>query len=161
MSGFANHAIDRNLDLVLERVIDISPDKVWAGWTQPALIMKWFTPAPWQTIDCTIDLRPGGVFYTLMRSPEGLEFPNRGCILEVVENERLVMTDTLGAGWRPAAGGFFTALVVLEPHGVGGTKYTAITKHADEAARQKHEDMGFHTGWGKALDQLVALVKSG
>jgi uncharacterized protein YndB with AHSA1/START domain len=30
----------------------------------------------------------------------------------------------------------------------------------DEAARKRHEEMGFHQGWGKALDQLVALVKS-
>ncbi|MGH8588953.1 MAG: SRPBCC domain-containing protein, partial [Gammaproteobacteria bacterium] len=36
--------------------------------------------------------------------------------------------------------------------------YTALVLHGDEEARKEHEAMGFHEGWGKALDQLVALV---
>ncbi len=40
-----------------------------------------------------------------------------------------------------------------------GTKYTAIVLHADESSRAKHEAMGFHEGWGTALDQLVEHVK--
>jgi uncharacterized protein YndB with AHSA1/START domain len=31
--------------------------------------------------------------------------------------------------------------------------------HGNEEDRKKHEAMGFHEGWGKALDQLVAMVK--
>lgn len=30
--------------------------------------------------------------------------------------------------------------------------------HKDDADRQKHADMGFEHGWGKALDQLVAIA---
>jgi uncharacterized protein YndB with AHSA1/START domain len=51
-----------------------------------------------------------------------------------------------------------TAIIFLEPHG-RGTKYTALAIHGEEAGRRKHEEMGFHEGWGKALDQLVAVVK--
>ncbi len=50
-------------------------------------------------------------------------------------------------------------MILFEPHG-SGTKYTAIAIHGDEEGAKKHADMGFHEGWGKALDQLVALVKS-
>ncbi|HEY2939715.1 MAG TPA: SRPBCC domain-containing protein [Gaiellaceae bacterium] len=39
-----------------------SPELVWMAWTQPEHLKKWFTPAPWTTVDCEIDLRPGGVF---------------------------------------------------------------------------------------------------
>ena len=66
---------DPTHDLRLERIVDVSPSLVWAAWTTPAHILKWFTPAPWQTVDCEIDLRPGGVFRTTMRSPEGQDFP--------------------------------------------------------------------------------------
>ena len=66
---------DSKLDLVLERVVDVPRELVWAAWTKPEHIMKWFTPAPWTTVDCEIDLRPGGIFRTVMRSPEGQEFP--------------------------------------------------------------------------------------
>ncbi len=41
-----------------------------------------------------------------------------------------------------------------------GTGYTALAMHRDEAGRQQLEAMGFRDGWGKALDQLVAHVKS-
>ena len=48
------------LDLILERVVDVPREIVWAAWTKPEHIKKWFTPAPWKTVDCEIDLRPGG-----------------------------------------------------------------------------------------------------
>ena len=153
---------DPRLDLVLERVVDVAPELVWAAWTVPEHIKKWFTPAPWKTVDCEIDLRPGGIFRTVMRSPEGQEFPNTGCYLEVIENEKLVWTAALKAGYRPqnepSQIPTFTAMILLEPRGAG-TKYTAIAIHGDEEGAKKHADMGFHDGWGKALDQLVALVK--
>lgn len=148
---------DPKLDLVLERILDLTPAQVWAAYTQPELLMKWFTPAPWQTVKCEIDLRPGGRFLTVMRGPEGQEMAgDAGCFLEVVENEKLVWTDVLGPDYRPNKEGFFTAMILLEPHG-SGTKYTAIALHKDEAGRESHEQMGFHAGWGATLDQLVAL----
>ena len=71
--------IDPKLDLVLERVIDVPPELVWAAWTKPEHVVKWFTPAPWTTVKCEIDLRVGGAFKSVMRSPEGQEYPNVGC----------------------------------------------------------------------------------
>lgn len=154
------YQFDPKLDLVLERVIDVPRELVWRAWTEPEHLKKWFTPAPWKTIDCEIDLRPGGMFRTVMLSPEGQEFPNLGCFLEVVPQEKLVFTDALTPGYRPADKPFFTAIVLLEAQG-SGTKYTAIAIHKDESGRKTHEDMGFADGWGKALDQLVAHVKKG
>jgi uncharacterized protein YndB with AHSA1/START domain len=150
---------DPKLDLVLERVVDVPRELVWAAWTKPEHLSKWFTPAPWTVADCEIDLRPGGIFRTVMRSPEGKEFPNIGCYLEVVPNERLVWTDALMPGYRPAENPFMTAIITLESQG-NGTRYTAVAIHRDDAGRKKHEDMGFYQGWGKALDQLVAHVKT-
>jgi len=150
---------DPKLDLVLERIVDVSPELVWKAWTEPKHLMQWFTPAPWKTVDCEIDLRPGGIFRTVMRSPEGQDMDNAGCFLEIVEHRKLVFTDALLPGFRPRDGGFFTGIVTIEPV-KGGTKYTAIAVHKDEAGKKAHEDMGFHSGWGTALDQLVAYAKT-
>ena len=155
---------DPKLDLVLERVVDVSPEQVWMAWTQPEHLKPWFTPRPWTTVDCRIDLRPGGAFHTVMRSPEGRDHPNTGCYLEVVPQRRLVWTNALEAGFRPVGDqpepGFrFTAVIELERHG-SGTRYTATVLHADEESRRKHEAMGFQEGWGAALDQLVDYVKT-
>ena len=149
---------DPKLDLVLERIIDVPRDLVWIAWTKPEHLSKWFTPAPWTLTDCEVDLRPGGIFRFVMRSPEGQEFPNIGCYLEVVPNERLVWTDALLPGYRPSENPFMTAILTLETLG-NATRYTAMAVHRDEATRKKHEEMGFYDGWGKTLDQLVAHVK--
>src|ERR1700746_1143485 len=90
------------LDLTFERMCDVPRELVWAAWTKPEHIKKWFTPAPWTTVDCEIDLRPGGIFRTVMRSPEGQEINNIGCFLEIVPNRRLVWTIALGPGFRPS-----------------------------------------------------------
>jgi uncharacterized protein YndB with AHSA1/START domain len=133
------------LDLVLERTLDVPRELVWTAWTTPKHIREWFVPKPWTITDCEIDLRPGGVFRSVMRSPEGQEFPNIGCYLEIVPNERLIWTDALLPGYRPAENPFFTAILSLESQG-SGTRYTAIALHRDEDGRKKHEEMGFQEG---------------
>ncbi|GLR13831.1 activator of HSP90 ATPase [Chitinimonas prasina] len=152
-------APDPKLDLVLEREIDVPRELVWAAWTQAEHIPHWFTPAPWTVSHCEIDLRPGGMFSTTMRSPEGQDYPNIGCYLEVVPCQRLVWTDALLPGYRPAAEPFMSAMLLLDELPGGRTRYRAVAIHRDEAGRQRHEEMGFHQGWGTALDQLVAYAK--
>ena len=53
-------AHDSQLDLRLQRTVDIAPELVWAAWTQPEHLTKWFTPSPWTTPEAEVDLRPGG-----------------------------------------------------------------------------------------------------
>jgi len=163
MSTGSVFQFDPKLDLVLERVVDVPRELVWKAWTTPSILTRWFTPAPWTTIHCEIDLRPGGRFHNVMRSPDGREFPNTGCYLEVVANERLVWTSVLGPGYRPTRRGGaldlpFTAMIALETAG-SGTKYTATVIHGTEEDHARHQAMGFQDGWGKALEQLVAVVK--
>ena len=146
--------IDPKLDLVLERDVDVPPELVWAGWTEPEHLKKWFCPRPWQTVHCEIDLRPGGWFRTVMRGPEGPEMDSTGCYLEVVPGSRLVWTGALGAGYRPVVQTadipfLFTAAVHIEPRG-GGTHYRVVAMHADADGAAKHEAMGFSAGWGAA-----------
>jgi uncharacterized protein YndB with AHSA1/START domain len=157
--------LDSRFDLVLERIVDVPRELVWRAWTTPEHLKEWFCPLPWKTIDCEIDLRPGGIFRTVMQSPEGENHSNLGCYLEVINNEKLVWTDVLHPGFRPASHLvsegcplFLTGMILLEDHGKG-TKYTAICLHKDAEDKQRHADMGFEEGWGTALDQLVAHMK--
>lgn len=156
--------INPKLDLKFERVVSLQPDQLWKGWTDPDTLMKWFCPRPWKVVACTIDLRSGGEFATTMQSPEGQNFPNSGCFLEVIPNRKLVWTNALLPDFRPAVikddtlGFAFSATIEFTPMS-GGTKYTAIVRHGDEASCQKHAAMGFQEGWGIALDQLIELYK--
>ena len=53
---------DPKLDLVLERVVDVPTELVWAAWTRPGHIVKWFIPAPWSITHCESGLHPSGNF---------------------------------------------------------------------------------------------------
>lgn len=152
------HPDHGHLDLVLTREVDVPPHLVWRAWTEPELLKQWFTPVPWRTTECEIDLRPGGIFRTVMRGPAGEVNDSTGCFLEVVPNQRLVFTDALGPGFRPMPKPFMTAVISLEAI-PGGTRYIARAMHKDDADREAHAAMGFDQGWGTALDQLVALMR--
>ena len=52
-----------------------------------------------------------------------------------------------------------TGILTLEDEG-GKTRYTARVRHWTSDDRKRHEEMGFHQGWGIATDQLEALAKS-
>ncbi len=145
-------------ELVLVRETTVPPEKLYAGWTQPDLLVQWFTPKPWTTTACELDLRPGGVCKTTMRSPEGQEFPNVGVYLEVVPNEKIVFTDAYFANWETNPNPFFTGVITFEPLPNGGTRYTARVMHWTKENCEKHAAMGFMAGWGAAFDQLVELM---
>jgi uncharacterized protein YndB with AHSA1/START domain len=152
--------VNPELDLVLERFVDVRPELLWKAWTTPEHLKHWFVPRPWQVTSCELDPRPGGIFSVGMRGPNGEESPaSPGCFLEVVENQKLVWTDALGPGYRPKASAFMTATVLFQREGTG-TRYIAIVMHKDPQTRNEHEAMGFMQGWGTVLEQLVEFVKN-
>lgn len=159
--------INPELDLVLDRVVDVPCELVWKAWTTPEQIVQWFTPAPWKTVECDIDLVPGGAFRTVMESPEGQRMEEgESCYLKVEAPHTLVWTSVLGPGFRPQeiapsedCSFGFTACLTFTPEG-SGTRYVAHVMHADAAGKKQHEEMGFQDGWGTCLDQLVAMIKS-
>lgn len=151
--------IDPKRDLVLDRLIDVPRELVWKCWTIPEHVSKWFTPKPWYISDCEIDLRPGGIFRTVMNGPDGEQSINYGCFLDIVPNERLIWTDALRPGYRPAESPFLTAVLLLKDEGPK-TRYTAAAIHRDEDTRNRHEEMGFYDGWGTVLDQMIDYSKT-
>jgi uncharacterized protein YndB with AHSA1/START domain len=145
-------------ELILTRIFDATPDKVYRAWTEPELLVQWFAPLPWTTPRAELDVRPGGANRIVMRNPEGEDFPNQGVYLEVVKNERLVFTDAYIRAWEPALQPFMTVILTFEDLG-GKTRYTARVLHWTAADRERHEQMGFHQGWGQCADQLAELLK--
>ena len=150
-TGTADH------ELVVTRLIDVSRDKLFRCWTEPALIVQWFTPPPWKTVAAELEPRAGGSSLITMEGPDGTRMPNRGVYLEFVPNERLVFTDAYTSAWVPSAKPFFTGVLTFEDEG-GQTRYTARARHWTAEDCAAHAKMGFHAGWNTATDQLARLA---
>jgi uncharacterized protein YndB with AHSA1/START domain len=144
-------------ELVLTRIIDAPREKLFKAWTDAELLKQWFAPLPFTTPVAELDVRPGGTSRIVMRDADGNDYPNQGVYLEVVKNERLVFTDAYTEAWKPSGKPFMTGIITFEDEG-GKTRYTARVRHWTVEARETHEKMGFHEGWGQCTDQLAALV---
>ena len=148
---------DPETDLEIERLIAARPETVWRCWTDPALFAQWFAPRPVEVRDVLYEFRPGGRAELTMVLPDGTVMPLRGCVVEVDPARRLVTTDALMGGFRPAEAPFMTAIYTFT-EAEGGTRLHAHVLHATAAGRLQHEEMGFHDGWGTTFEQLSDLA---
>jgi uncharacterized protein YndB with AHSA1/START domain len=80
--------------LKLTRVFDAPPEAVWSRWTDPDEVMCWWGPKDYSAPYSKIDLRPGGKYLSSMRGPDGKEIWSTGRYKEIIEPNRLVMTDS-------------------------------------------------------------------
>lgn len=147
------------LDLTISRIIKAPRALIWNAWTDPSRFEQWWIPEPARCKVVAMDLRPGGAFTTQI-SENGGEFQPHisGCFLDVKDGERIVFTNALTGGWRPAEQPFMTAIITLRDH-PQGTDYAAHVMHKSNADRTMHEEAGFYEGWGTVIGQLARLVE--
>lgn len=154
--------INPKLDLVIERHIDAPARLVWEALTKPEHLKEWYMPRAWGRVSrAEMDVRPGGIIRIDIAGEGGQDFPNVGCILEVIPMERLVWTSMLFPGYRPAVFDDIpiTAIMALESVGTG-TRYVFTALHRHEADFETNKASGWQQGTEIAVDQFVAHVRS-
>lgn len=154
-------SFDPARDLEITRLIKAPRQAVWEAWTRPEQFAKWWVPAPEVCRVVSMDVRPGGAMVTEIAARAGEPFgPHMSaCYLEVVEGQRIVFTNALVGGWRPAEQPFITAVITLDAHDLG-TAYRSVVMHKSSQDRQAHSDLGFYDGWGTVAGQLAKLVET-
>jgi uncharacterized protein YndB with AHSA1/START domain len=140
----------QNPELHLSRVFDAPRSLVWEAWSKAEYVKRWFTPAPLTTPRCEVDLRTGGVFYLVMKMPDGLELPMDARFVEVVPQERIVFSATIHGGVE------VHTTVAFSDEGDGKTRLDVhqVYSHESDATR------GAPQGWKATLDQLAEVVRS-
>jgi uncharacterized protein YndB with AHSA1/START domain len=149
------------LDLTISRVIKAPRAAVWSAWTDPVKFARWWIPEPMRCRVVAMDLRAGGAFVTEMAEQGGDFGPHQSaCFLAVDPMERIVFTNTLLGGWRPAEKPFLniTAIITIRDH-PDGTDYSSYVMHGTPDECRKHKEFGFHEGWGTVIAQLAKLVE--
>ncbi len=131
--------------LTLKRQLKAKPDKVYAAWTDPEKILKWFGPDKIAVLSAEADARLGGRFRIVMLGADGEEHDVSGTYLEVVPNEKLVFT----WAWRSTPERQSLVTVLIKPDGTGSMLTLIHEQFFDEAARDRHRE-----GWSGCLDKL-------
>ena len=154
------HRLDPETDLTISRIIRAPRSVVWEAWADPRSFEQWWVPAPARCRVREMELSAGGAFTTEISEDGGDNFvPHmNACFLTVSPAERIVFTDALLGGWRPAAQSFVTAFITLSDH-ASGTEYVAHVMHKSRADRDTHVELGFYDGWGTVIEQLAALAE--
>lgn len=144
----AGTAVTGKPGLMLRRRIMAPPSAVYAAWTRPEQLARWWGPAGTVLKTADLDVRPRGRFSIHFATPDGEEHRVGGAYREVVPAERLVFD----WAWQstPERVSLVTLRFTLDGD---GTLFTlAHEQFFDEAARDGHA-----RGWTVCLDRLAAL----
>lgn len=136
-------------ELRIERLIAAPPRQVFALWTQPDLIVKWWGPEGFDVPTHSFDITQGGRWRTTMRSPEGSLHTVSGEYREIVPDSRLVFT----WGWDDDSGkrGHETEVAITFEATPGGTKLVLLQREFEnKESRDKHQG-----GWSSSFNCLA------
>jgi uncharacterized protein YndB with AHSA1/START domain len=134
--------------LTLKRRLNAAPEKVYAAWTDPEKIAKWFGPDGGAVTSAETDLRVGGRYTMIFHTEDGEEHHVSGVYREVVRNERLQFT----WAWRSTPERESLVTILIKADGAGSILTLIHEKFFDEAARDRHE-----YGWTGSLNKLEKL----
>ena len=85
-------------NLVIERTLEAPPELIWKMWTEPEHFAAWYGPGGATIPVAKMDVRVGGIRLLCMEmtTPDGtMQMWFTGEYLEVIENQRLVYTDSM------------------------------------------------------------------
>ncbi|MGN6571686.1 MAG: SRPBCC family protein [Pseudolabrys sp.] len=136
--------------LTIRRRFKAPPARVYAAWTEPAQIARWFGPGKVEILDAVFETRAGGRFAIAARSPDTGEAHNvSGTVKEARTNEKVVYT----WAWQSTPDRVSLVTVEFKPDGDGTMLVLTHEQFVDEPARDRH-----NMGWTGALDKLEAYL---
>jgi uncharacterized protein YndB with AHSA1/START domain len=139
--------------LRISRTFPVRRELVFKAWSSAEHVKAWFSPEVYTCPEAQVEMRVGGAFDVLMRSPGGEEHWTRGRFTEVSPYDRLV----LDIGATDAAGRrLFDALTEVSFIEVeGGTRMDVVQSYTfRDPAMAAPMVAGAAEGWRTTLDKL-------
>lgn len=136
--------------LTLKRRFAAPAEKVYAAWTDPAQLMRWFGPDAGPVHHADTDVRVGGRFSVSFSTEDGERHTVSGEYKEVVRNEKLAFTWQ----WITMPERRSYVIVTLKRDGDGCILTLHHEQFFDQTARDGHE-----AGWKGTLEKLARIVE--
>ncbi|MGA7732396.1 MAG: SRPBCC family protein [Chloroflexia bacterium] len=144
-------------ELVITRIIDAPRELVFKAWTDPKHMAQWWGPRHFTNPVCEMDVRPGGALLIHMQGPDGVVYPMKGVFHEVVEPERLVISESALEEEEGNALLEILTTVIFAEH-EGKTKLTVRAAVTRAAPGSEGALAGMEEGWSQSLDKLAELL---
>lgn len=130
--AYANAELER--EIVLSRVIDAPPERVYRAWAEAERMFQWFGPDGYRCEAAAQgEAREGAVRRFVMIGPDGRRFESRMTFLEVVPNARLVFDHGSDTDDDPQR---FRVTVTFDRQDDGKTVLTLRQLHPSKARRE-------------------------
>jgi uncharacterized protein YndB with AHSA1/START domain len=149
-------ALDR--EIVLCRVINAPPERVFEAWTDPNQIRQWFGPAGFTTETLECDIRPGGLWRFVYTGPDGKQWDNRMQFVRIEAPRLIEIEHGSDKDDDPAR---FYVTITFDAQSNGKTVLTMRQVHP--TAEQRNAGIGFgavELGY-QTLDKLARHVGEG
>jgi uncharacterized protein YndB with AHSA1/START domain len=142
--------------LTISRHYPAAADRVWAAWTEPDAIARWWGPHGWTTTVEHMDVRPGGQWRFSLAPDDGSADPVHGVVTyrDVVPIERLSYLDQFADA--DGDDGIVTD-VTFTPDG-DGTHVSIAAVFADADALRQAVAAGMADGYQEALTRLDTII---
>ncbi len=137
------------------RFVAAPPSLVFAMFTQPEHLRRWWGPRYLELVVCDIDLRPGGAFRFVSRAPDGDEHPFSGEFLSVDEPKGLSMR----VAYEPQPDAWWVDDMTFED-APGGCLLAGTSTFASLEAREGHLAAGMESGMRESYERLDELAAS-
>jgi uncharacterized protein YndB with AHSA1/START domain len=135
--------------LSISRVIRAPREKVFAAWTEPEALKRWWGPGPVSCPEAHVDLREGGAYRLANLLVDGSITWISGRFERVRVPAELVYT------WNVSTvpGEPTLVRVLFLPHPDGTELVLTHERFAHETVRDMHLQ-----GWGACIDKLAAML---
>ena len=146
----AKSAVGATPGLTLTRRINAPAEKIYAAWTEPKNLIRWFGPASVTpgSLAADIDARVGGRYRISFDTSTGEHHDVSGVYREVQANRRLVFT----WAWHSTPERQSLVTITLQPDGAGTLLTLQHAQFFDQDARDRHAK-----GWADLLGKLERL----
>ncbi|NAS11154.1 SRPBCC family protein [Poritiphilus flavus] len=143
-----------NTTLILKHTFNASPEKVYATWTDPAKMAKWFGSSKDGAEIHELNVSKGGTYRLTMLGDDGIKYPLSGMYTEVDPPYKLVGTFQWAKNEKIENWANETILTVEFKEVNGKTELTYTHENLyDEKAMQVHADAA-RAGFIK-IEQLI------
>lgn len=134
-------------ELTLNKRCKAPVARVFAAWSSPEQVQRWFAPGDLTVPEAEVDFRVGGAYRIVMQRPDGQQHIVGGVYRDIVPDERLVFT------WSWEGSGVTSEVEIRLQPADGQTDLTLLHRQIPtEESRESHKQ-----GWEGCLAKLVQL----